>query len=370
MISGVRKFLILITLALVVFAGGLFGWEWWLTGRFIEKTDNAFVHADITAISPKVGGYVSEVMIDDNVSVNAGDVIVRIEDSSFQADVARAQAELSEKQAALKILQQRRVLQATVIKEADAAVRAAQANADRRNKELKRAGVLVNQGWASKRRHDEAVAEELGAEAEVSRAIARLSAERQQLVVISLERAEVQAEVERSKAELMLTQINLRYTVVRAPSSGIVGNLRVEEGEYVRPGARLAAVVPLNQVWIVANYKETQLTNIVPGQSVKIEVDTFPKVEVNGRVDSLAPASGAQFSLLPPDNATGNYTKVVQRIPIKIVLEPGHALEGRLRPGMSVSTRVDTRNNAEDHRLQQQDISEAAIDGSGGKGGS
>ncbi|MBH61417.1 MAG: multidrug transporter [Alphaproteobacteria bacterium] len=347
---GVRSFLILIALVATLAVGAMFGWEWRLTGRFVEKTDNAFVHADITAISPKVGGYVSEVLIDDNKPVNAGDVMLRIEDSSFQADVSRAKAELSEKWAALTNLEQRRALQSTIIQEAEAAVRAAQANSDRRQKELKRAGALVNQGWASQRRHDEAVAEELGAEAEVARTVARLAAERQQLAVIDSERAEVEAEVARSEAELTLAQINLRYTVVHAPSSGIVGNLRVEQGEYVRPGARLAAVVPLHQVWIIANYKETQLTNMVPGQSVSVEVDTFPGVEVKGHVDSMAPASGAQFSLLPPDNATGNYTKVVQRIPVKIVLEPGHSLEGRLRPGMSVITRVDTRTDAQRER--------------------
>jgi membrane fusion protein (multidrug efflux system) len=359
----------LITVVAAVSAAGVFGWEWWLTGRYIEKTDNAFVHTDITAISPNVGGYVAEVMIDDNVSVNAGDVIIRIEDSSFQADVARAQAELSEKQAALKNMEQRRALQSTVIEGAKAAVRAARANADRRHKELKRAGVLVDQGWASQRRHDEVVAEKLGAEAEVARTVAHLSAERQKLAVISSKRAEVEAEVERSIAELTLAQINLRYTVVYAPSSGIVGNLRVEQGEYVRPGARLAAIVPLHQVWIIANYKETQLTKMAPGQSVAVEVDAFPNVEVNGRVDSLAPASGAQFSLLPPDNATGNYTKVVQRIPVKIILEPGHSLEGRLRPGMSVSTEVDTRNRSQLRRLQQQDIAEQATGASVSKGG-
>ena len=358
---GLRFLLIALLLLAVVGAGGVFGWEWWLTGRFIEKTDNAFIHADITAVSPKVGGYVSEVLVDDNASVGAGDILLRIEDSSFRAEVARAQAALAEKHAALAYLDQRRTLQAALIREAEAAVRAAQANADRSQKELKRSGSLVNQGWASQRRHDDAIADERGADAEVARANARLAAEKQQLAVIGSESAESEAEIERAEAELSLAEINLHYTVVRAPNSGVIGNLRVEHGEYVRPGARLAAVVPLQDVWIVANYKETQLTQMTPGQNVEVEFDTFPGVVVKGRVDSVAPASGAQFSLLPPDNATGNYTKVVQRIPVKIVLEPGHALEGRLIPGMSVVTRVDTRSDAQ-RKLSGRGLGESAAD--------
>ena len=342
--------MIVLLLLAVLGGGGVFGWDWWLTGRFFEKTDNAFIHTDITAVSPKVGGYVSDVLVDDNALVNAGDVLLRIEDSSFRAQVARARAELAEKQAAVANLDQRRTLQGAIIREAEASVRSAEAISDRSGKELKRAGALMGRGWASERRHDNAVADERGAEAEVARATARLAAERQQLAVINSERAEVEAEIERSEAELTLAEINLRYTVVHAPASGVVGNLRVEQGEYVRPGARLAAVVPLQNVWIIANYKETQLTRMAAGQSVTVEVDAFPDLIVAGRVDSMAPASGAQFSLLPPDNATGNYTKVVQRIPVKIVLEPGHPLEGRLRPGMSVVTRVDTRSDAQRQR--------------------
>ena len=347
---GFRSLVIMLLLLAALGGGGMFSWDWWLTGRFIEKTDNAFVHTDITAVSPKVGGYVSEVLVDDNVLVEAGDVLLRIEDSSFRAQVTRARAELAEKQAAIANLDQRRTLQGALINEAEAAVRSAEAIADRSGKELKRARALVDQGWASERRHDIAVAEERGAEAEVARAVARLAAERQQLAVTNSERAKVEAEIERSDAELTLAEIDLQYTVVHAPTSGIVGNLRIEKGEYVRPGSRLAAVVPLQNVWIIANYKETQLTRMIPGQRVTVEVDAFPNVIVSGRVDSMAPASGAQFSLLPPDNATGNYTKVVQRIPVKIALELGHPLEGRLRPGMSVVARVDTRSDAQRRR--------------------
>ena len=356
----VRSFLIAVLFLAAVSAGGLFGWEWWLTGRFIEKTDNAFVHADITAVSPKVGGYVSEVLVDDNAAVEAEDVLIRIEDSSFRAEVARAQATLAEKHAAITNLEQRRTLQAALINEAKAAVRAALAIAERSEKELKRAGALVGRGWASGRRHDDAIADERSADAEVARAKSRHAAEKQQLVVIESERSEAQAEIERAEAELTLAKINLHYTVVRAPISGVVGNLRVEHGEYVRPGARLAAVVPLADVWVVANYKETQLNRMVPGQTVEVEFDTFPDVVVAGRVDSLAPASGAQFSLLPPDNATGNYTKVVQRIPVKITLIPGHSLEGRLRPGMSVATAIDTRSDAEYKRAANSPVNSLA----------
>lgn len=343
---GVRAFSVVLAVVAALGAGAVFGREWWLTGRFIEKTDNAFVHADITAVSPKVDGYVAQVLVDDNATVAAGDVLARIEDSSFRAEVARARAALAEKQAAFANLDRRRALQAALVAEAEAAVRAAEADADRSRKELERANALADRGWTSRRRHDDAVADERGAEAGVARARARLMAEKRRRAVIDSESAEAEAEIARARAELTLAEIDLRHTAVNAPASGVVGNLRVERGEYVRAGMRLAAVVPLREVWVVANYKETQLTRMAPGQTVTVEVDAFPGAVVQGRVDSVAPASGAQFSLLPPDNATGNYTKVVQRIPVKIVLEPEHALEGRLRPGMSVVARVDTRTEA------------------------
>lgn len=343
---GARAFSVALAIMAALGAGVVFGREWWLTGRFIEKTDNAFVHADITAVSPKVGGYVAQVLVDDNAAVTAGDALVRIEDSSFRAEVARARAALAEKRAARANLDRRRALQAALVAEAEASVRAAEADADRSRKELERANALADRGWASRRHYDDAVADERGAEAEVARARARLMAGKRQRAVIDSERAEADAEIERARAELTLAEIDLRHATINAPASGVVGNLRVERGEYVRTGMRLAAVVPLREVWVVANYKETQLARMTPGQPATVEVDAFPDAVVRGRVDSVAPASGAQFSLLPPDNATGNYTKVVQRIPVKIVLEPGHALEGRLRPGMSVVARVDTRTAA------------------------
>lgn len=335
-------------LLMFIFAMGLIGAVtggayWWRTGRFLESTDNAYVTGDITAFSPKVSGYVEKVLVNDNQFVRKGDVLVVIEDREYQAKVARAEATVTKKRAGLENIEYRRLLQISLIEEAEASTSAHKADLVKTSKDLDRAKQLVTEGWVSKQGEDYATADEHRARAVLTSARAATTAARQKLAVLNSEKIQLLAGIAQSEAELRLAQIELDATVIRAPTSGVVGNRRVRVGEYVRPGTKLLALVPLDSVWVIANFKETQLTDMRPGQPTTINVDTFPENPVEGVVDSFSPASGAQFSLLPPENATGNFTKVVQRIPVKITLAPNNLLSGRIVPGMSVVVSVSTK---------------------------
>ena len=327
--------------------GGIYGWDWWTSARDREFTDNAYVRGDITAIGPKVAGYVAAVLVEDNQIVSAGAVIVRIDDTDFHAQVDRARAVVAQSAAVAEHLDRRKQLQLALIREADAAVGAAHADVDLTQRNLERATKLLAQGWTPERGHDVATADSHRARATLARVEAAAAAARAQLFVIESEAAQVAARRQEAEADLRLAENALADTVIRAPVSGVVGNKRVQPGEYIRPGAALMSVVPVEGVWVVANFKETQLARMRVGQSANVAVDGYPDVRIRGIVDSLAPASGAAFSLLPPDNATGNFTKVVQRIPVKITLDPGHPLDGQLRPGMSVIATIRTDTGPE-----------------------
>lgn len=325
--------------------GDFYGWGWWTAARDRESTDNAYVPGDITAVGPKVAGYVAAVHVGDNQIVDAGTVLVRIDDSDFRAQVDRARAAVAQAEAAAENLERRKQLQLALIREADAAVRAAHADVDLTQRNLARATKLVAQGWTPELSHDVATADSHRAGAALARVEAAAAAARAQLAVIESEAAQVTARRQETEASLRLAEIALADTVIRAPVSGVIGNKRVQPGEYIRPGAALMSVVPVEGVWVVANFKETQLARMRVGQMANVAVDGNPDVELRGIVDSLALASGAVFSLLPPDNATGHFTKIVQRVPVKIRLAPDHPLAGRLVPGLSVEVVVDLRSS-------------------------
>ncbi|HIF11335.1 MAG TPA: HlyD family secretion protein [Sneathiellales bacterium] len=339
-----RKPILVAVLLIATAVAGIAVAQWWMEVRFHESTNNAYISGDITAFSPKVSGYVKEVLVSDNQLVQKGDVLVIIEDLEYAAKVERAQAAVTRAQAGLVNIEQRRLLQAALIDEAEAYTDAHQADLERTTKDLDRARQLVSDGWVSKQGEDYATTDELRARATLASSQAATSAAKQRLVVLDSEKHQLLAEVSQAEADLRLAKIDLRSTVMRAPTSGTVGNRRVRAGEYVRPGTRLLALVPLQSVWVVANFKETQLTHMRPGNIAEVTVDTFPSKPFRGVVDSISPASGAEFSLLPPENATGNFTKVVQRIPVKIVLPADNPLIGRLAPGMSVYVTVDTHS--------------------------
>ena len=324
--------------------GGYWAIDWWTSDRFKESTNNAYVRADITTVSARVEGYVEDVLVDDNQSVKKGDLLVLIQGDAFRARLAQGKADLDQALAGIETITGRIGLQDNLITEAAAELQAMIADHELSVVELKRAEGLVADNVASIQRFDIAKAEELRARARLTGASANLAAVEQERDVLTMERLALDAEAQEKVAALELLQIDLDHTEVRAPIDGIIGNRSVRLGQFVRPGSHFMALVPTDEYWVIANFKETQLTDMKAGQVVDVAVDTFPDVTVKGTVDSLSPASGAEFSLLPPENATGNFSKVVQRIPIKITLDKAHPLYKSLKPGMSVVVSVDTRS--------------------------
>ncbi|SEH27057.1 HlyD family secretion protein [Magnetospirillum fulvum] len=332
-----------ITLALIAtLAGSWAAYRWATEWRWIETTDDAYVEGDITQIQPKVPGHVVQLIAEDNHAVAKGDVLVRIDDRDYRARVDEARAVLAAKRASLVQLDQKIAVQETVITQSGASVASARAEVARARADHERTSRLVREDFVSRQRFDVTQADAAKAEAGLAGSGAQAQGARRQLGVLISERAIAEAEADQAKAALDLAEIDLEATVIRAPVDGIVGNRAVRDGQYVRTGQNLLSVVPLASVWVDANYKETQLSRIRPGQKATIAVDAFGGREIEGRVDSFAPASGARFSLLPPENATGNFTKVVQRVPVRIRLAEGNPLAGQLRPGLSVTAQIDT----------------------------
>ncbi|HEY0503719.1 MAG TPA: HlyD family secretion protein [Lysobacter sp.] len=331
--------------AVAALAWATHGWLW--SGSSVS-TDNAYTRGEITAIAPRVAGYVSEVLVDDNQPVKQGQVLFRIDDADYQAHLDEALAQVSRQQAALGSLERQIQLQAALIDQAAADVRAVEVEAHRAGLDSQRYRTLVAQSAVSRQMHEAADATHRRALATTDAARARRRAEADKLEVLRAQRREVEAVLQQAQAARRLASISLRHTVVRAPVDGVVANRQVRVGRYVAPGAPVLSLVPMQGVWVVANYKETQLTDVKVGDRAQVELDMYPGVALAGRVDSIAPGSGAQFAVLPPDNATGNFTRVVQRVPVKIVLDPTHILSGRLYAGLSaeVTIRLDSGDEA------------------------
>ncbi|HEY6872542.1 MAG TPA: HlyD family secretion protein [Geobacteraceae bacterium] len=340
------KRIVLAIIGIVILAAGCgFGWYWISKGRFIETTDNAYIRSEITQISTKVQGYVKDVPAEDNMPVAAGAILVRIEDVEFRLRLEHGRQKLEERKAAQRVGLNRTRQQESRIDACKAALSAAEAELNKRTSDLSRIDRLYPRGIVSAQDYDTVVTTEKKARAEVRTARANLEmAEREQEVLFAEERR-LGTEVHQQEEELKLLLKELDDTVIRAPIAGVVGNRRVRVGQYVKPGTLLLAVIPRNDIWVEANFKEVQVTRMHQGQRVSIEVDTFPGRVLAGRIESLSPASGAEYSLIPPENASGNFTKVVQRIPVKIRFEPGQPLLQDLRSGMSVVVNLDTRSD-------------------------
>jgi membrane fusion protein, multidrug efflux system len=317
-------------------------WDSWVGVRIAQTTDDAYVRADITPLSAKVEGYIRDVAVGDFQRVKAGDLLVQIEDDDYKARVAQAEAAVAGAEAAIDNLKSHKAQQHAQITQAESAVMATQADVERTQLEEVRQRELVTSTYGTKQRLEQAVADQKRLKATLLRSEAELEGQRRQMAVLDTQELQLRAELKAKRAALDLAKITLGYTRIVAPVDGMVGERGVRAGQYVRPGMQVISVVPLDSVWVMANYKETQLTRVALGQTASITVDSFPGTTIQGVVDSVAPASGSQFSLLPPDNATGNFTKVVQRIPVKIALAPNHPLAGRLRPGMSVVATIRT----------------------------
>ncbi len=351
MAKGVRKIILTGVAAAALGGAGYGGWHWWTEGRFIESTDNAYVQSDISVVSPKVAGYVREVRVAENQQVAAGDVLVVLEDRDFRAKVAEAEANAAAQKAALGSNGQKLLWQRTQIDRAEAELASAEAERQRAAQEFARTRSLATDNWTSRQKLDTAEADLRKADAAVLKARAALAAERDQIGVLEAAGTEIRAHMEQAAAGLEAARNDLDNTVVRAGVDGVVGNRGVQVGQYARPGVQMLSLVPLPDVYVVANFKETQLSGMRPGQPVQVTVDAYPGQGLAGTVESFAPASGSKFSLLPPENATGNFTKVVLRVPVRIALPKDTPLSGLLRPGLSVVAEVDTRGATDSPHL-------------------
>jgi membrane fusion protein (multidrug efflux system) len=321
---------------------GEFGYQYWTVGRFLESTDNAYVQADYTTVAPKITGYVADVLVQDNQKVAPGQVLARIDDRDFRVALAQAKAGLESSTAALRNIEAQIAQQESVIEQQKADIAAGQASLAYARADSSRYSNLMKTGYGTVQRAEQAEAALQERSAALRKSQAGLLVAERKVDVLRSERAQARALRERARAALQQAELNLSYTTITAPVAGTVGARGVRVGQYVAAGTPLMAVVPLDAVYVVANYKETQLGHVRAGQKVELEVDSFPGVTLNGHVDSLSPASGLEFALLPPDNATGNFTKIVQRVPVKIALDDG-GLAGLLRPGMSVESTIDTK---------------------------
>lgn len=329
----------LIALALIA----LYGSHWWTSGRFIEETDDAYIGGDVTVIGPKVAGYVEEVLVTDNQRVKAGDLLVRLDSRDYRASLAKAEGAVAAEEALLANLDATEQLQHAVIGQARAGIDAAGAETARSRDDNARYKKLVGSNAVSVESAQRADATFKTAQAQSARAQAELLATQRQLDVIATRKQQAKAALMQARAERDLAQLNLGYTELRAPVDGVIGNRRARVGAYAQAGSQLLSVVPASGLWVDANFKEDQLAHMVPGQRVSIHADVLSGREFHGHLDSLAPATGAQFSVLPPENATGNFTKIVQRVPVRILLDPADGVLGQLRPGLSVTASVDTK---------------------------
>jgi len=341
-----RRRLLVVPVALLGLTFALFAGNWWFTeGRWIESTDNAYVQGDITVVSPRIDGEITAVLVTDNQRVRAGDPLVELDPADWHARAAQAQAAVAEARASVTTLQAQIAQQRTNLTAMAASRANAAAERDRTAHDAERSSALQVRGWASQQANDLAVTESRKADAMLNLSIAQEAAANDQIVVLTAQLRQAEARELGAEAQMALAQNNVGYTVIRAPFDGIVGNRAAEVGKHVAPGTQLLALAPPpDQLFVVANFKETQLRDMRAGQKVRLIPDIDPNAAVDGVVDSLAPATGALFSLLPPENATGNFTKVVQRIPVKLRIDPAQAeRSGWLRSGLSVTAEVDTR---------------------------
>ncbi len=329
----------LIVVALLV----IWGVYYLLAGQYFVSTDDAYIDADTAMIAPKVGGYVTQVLVNENQNVRAGQVLAVIDPRDYEAsfagakaDVEAAQAQMASDQAQLS-LQQAKIAAARAMLQADQARLAFAAQNRRRYESASASGATTEQSTS------QAGTDEATAQAALDADKAELLGAQRQVDVLNAQEAQAAASLAQSQAKAAQAALDLGHTRITAPFDGVVGDKTVAPGDYMQPGTQIMAIVPVDQVYVTANYKETQITNIYPGQNVTIAVDGYPDLKVTGTVDSVAPSSGQEFALLPPDNATGNFTKIVQRVPVKIDIALTPALIGRLRPGMSVEPEIDTR---------------------------
>ena len=339
------KKLLLVGIAGLAIAGAAwYGHDYWVHGRFIESTDDAYIGGDVTVIAPKVAGFIAQVAVGDNQAVHAGDLLIKIDDRDYRVALAKAEAAVAGQQATIANLAAARRLQQAVVAQAQADLGATAAEIERSRFDAQRYQLLSQAHVASMQRFQQADADSRKALASDQKARATLEAATRQIDVIDTQTQQAQAALAGAIAERDMAKLNLSYTEIRAPIDGTVGNRSTQTGAYATVGAQVIALVPAHGLWADANFKENQLARMHPGLPVDIVADVLPDQVFHGHVASLAPATGAQFSVLPAENATGNFTKIVQRVPVRVTLDGDGGALGKLRPGLSVEASVDIRD--------------------------
>ncbi|HET6609972.1 MAG TPA: HlyD family secretion protein [Rhodopila sp.] len=326
-------------------AAGNYGHDYWTVGRFQVSTDDAYVQADYTTIAPRVSGYIAQVSVSDNQAVKAGQVLARIDDRDYRTALDQARADVSAAEAAVRNFDAQINLQQAEISQAQATIVTTQARLDFARADAARYRDLMKTGAGTVQKAQESRAQEEQLTAQSQRDDAALTAAQRKIEVLLTGKAQAIAQLAHSQAVAHQAELNLSYTIISAPVDGTVGARTLRVGQYVTAGTQLMAVVPLHAAYVVANYKETQLAHVRPGMQAAITVDGLPDLTLLGHVDSISPGSGLEFALLPPDNATGNFTKVVQRIPVKITFD-NPAVTRLLHAGMSAEPSIDTRSAA------------------------
>lgn len=329
---------LIIALGVVVLATG--GWLLLRDGRH-QRTNNAYVSADFTVVAPKVAGFVSEVRVADNQTVKAGDVLARIDDRDYQVALTAARANLANARAQLANAQAALAQQGSLIDQARATLAVSESELTLAQADQQRYGALARDGAGTVQNAQQAQSHQAVASAHLQQGRAALLTARQRTGILDAGVQAAQAAVQRAEAAQARAELDLSHTELRAPIDGVVGRRAIRVGAYLTPGTAVLAVVPLQQAFVVANFQETQMTRMRAGQAVALQVDVFPGQPLRGHIDSIAPATGVTFAAVAPENATGNFTKVVQRIPVKIVLDKDQPLLGELRAGMSVEASVD-----------------------------
>ncbi|WP_299652510.1 HlyD family secretion protein [uncultured Jannaschia sp.] len=339
-----RKRLVAVAAAALLLAvAGWFGYGYWTTGRFLETTDDAYVTADVTLVSSRVQGYVASVEVGSNDHVSAGDVLVRLDDGDYRNALATAESRVASAGETLARIDAQINAATAGVRQAEAALDMARAQQRTADTDFERVRQLAADDVASQAQLDAATEAQDVARAGVASAEAAVASAEAQVAVLRAERAEAEGQRDELRLAAEQAQRDLDLTVLRAASDGIVANMTLEPGDLVAPGARLAALIPDGSLYIEANLKETQLAGVGPGASVEFTLDALPGQTFEGEVASISPATGAVFSLLPADNATGNFTKIVQRVPVRIALPEDALATGQLRAGLSAEIAIDIR---------------------------
>nr|WP_245641557.1 HlyD family secretion protein [Paraburkholderia bannensis] len=331
-------------------AAAVWGGHWWLVGRFIESTDDAYLQADSVTVAPKVSGYITDVYVADNQTVKAGDSLVKLDARQYQVALDQANATIDARAADIQHADAQLAQQRANIAQAQAQQEVARVSLRHAQDEVTRYTPLAASGAETTERLAELKSNRDQAQATLAADSAAVEAQRSQIAALTAQQAQARAQLEAARASAAQSQLDLDNTVVKSALAGRVGDRTVRVGQYVQPGTRMLTVVPVQKTYLTANFKETQIGRMRIGQPVELYVDALPGHTLHGVVDSFSPGTGAQFALLPPENATGNFTKIVQRVPVRIRIDTGPETRGVLLPGMSVTVDVDTRSARDDDR--------------------